>query len=86
MKMVLFVANFDTYTKEEDLKDLFSRYGPVSDVVLFRDRRTGELLGYGFIDMPDDDCAERAIRHLNGRFWNGRRLKVSERRPRDRDD
>lgn len=84
--MVIFVANFDKQTDEEDLRVLFSNYGTVIDVNMFRDRQTDEPLGYAFVEMPDDRDAERAIRHLNGRFWNGRRLKVGERRPRDRDD
>jgi RNA recognition motif-containing protein len=86
MKMVLFVANFHMYTDEEDLRALFSRYGTVTDVNMFRDRETGKPLGYAFVEMPKDWEAERAIRHLNGRLWNERRLKVSERRPRDCDD
>lgn len=85
-QMVIFVANFDEFTDEEDLRVLFSRYGTVTDVNMFRDRENDKPLGYAFVEMPDDRDAERAIRHLNGRIWNGRRLKVSERRPRDRDD
>jgi RNA recognition motif-containing protein len=85
--MMLYVTNFDKYTThEEDLRALFSHYGTVTDVKIFRDRNTEEPLGYAFIEMPEDYCAERAIRHLSGRIWNGRRLKVCERRPRDRDD
>lgn len=84
--MKISVANFDTHTYEEDLRVLFSHDGTVTDVDMFRDRDTEEPLGYGFVEMPDDWDAERAIRHLSGRFWNGRRLKVSQRRPRDRDD
>lgn len=66
MEMVIFVANFDKYTEEEDLRVLFSRYGTVTDVKIFRNRDTEEPLGYAFVDMPEDYCAERAIRHLNG--------------------
>jgi RNA recognition motif-containing protein len=84
--MVIFVANFNKQTDEEDLRVLFSNYGTVIDVSMFRDRQTDEPLGYGFVEMPDDRDAERAITRLDGRWWNGRKLKVSERRPRDRDD
>ena len=79
--MVIYVANFDKQTDEEDLQVLFSHYGTVTDVNMFRDRETEEPLGYAFVTMPDDDDAERAIRHRNLRFWNGRQLRVSERRP-----
>ena len=84
--MVIFVANFDKQTDEDDLQTLFSNYGTVIDVNMFRDRDTDEPLGYAFVEMPDEQDAETAIMRLNGRGWNGRKLKVSQRRPRPRDD
>jgi cold-inducible RNA-binding protein len=84
--MVLFVANFDKQTDEDDLQTLFSNYGTVIDVSMFRDRETDEPLGYAFVEIPDARKAERAIEHINGRWWNGRKLKVSQRRPRRSDD
>ena len=84
--MTLFVANFDKRTEKEDLEELFREYGEVTDVKIFRDRETDESLGYGFVEMADDWDAERAMKRLNGRWWNGRRLKVTERRPRDKDE
>jgi cold-inducible RNA-binding protein len=84
--MVLFVANFDKQTDEDDLQTLFSNYGTVIDVSMFRDRETDEPLGYAFVEIPDARKAERAIEHINGRWWNGRKLKVSQRRPRPRDE
>jgi RNA recognition motif-containing protein len=85
-EMVLFVANFDEQTDEEDLRVLFSHYGEVMDVHIFRDRETEESLGYAFVEMVDHYDAKRAIKRLNLRFWNGRQLRVSERRPRRKHD
>jgi RNA recognition motif-containing protein len=39
-------------------------------------------LGYAFIEMPFDGAAEEAIEKLDGKRWNGRRLKVSEKQER----
>jgi len=82
--MVIFVANFRKQTDENDLQTLFSKYGTVIDVNMFRDRETDEPLGYALVEIPDNREAERAIEHLNGRWWNGRTLKVCQRRPRRR--
>ncbi len=78
--MRLFVANFIQSTEESELRYLFERYGEVRDVAIWVDYKTGESKEFGFVDMPEDSCAERAIRKLNGKEWNGRRLKVSEAR------
>lgn len=80
--MTIFVANFDHDTEETDLRVLFEKFGTVNDVHIRMDWRTGEPLGYAFIEMPFDGEAEYAIEKLDGRWWNGRRLKVSEKQER----
>jgi RNA recognition motif-containing protein len=84
--MLLYVANFDKQTKAQDLGTLFSKYGEVESVHIFRDRETEEPLGYACVEMPDDDDAEFAIKRRNLRFWNRRQLRVSQWRPRRNDD
>ncbi len=82
--MTIFVANFDYDTEEADLKELFQDFGKVNDVQICRDWKTGESLGYAFIEMPLDGEAEYAIEKLDGKRWNGRFLKVSEKQGRRR--
>jgi cold-inducible RNA-binding protein len=78
--MKLFVANFDFETEESDLESLFENFGTVNDVYIATDRKTYEPVGYGFIEMPNDGEAQNAIAELDGRRWNGRLLRVSEKR------
>jgi RNA recognition motif-containing protein len=80
--VTIFVANFDYETEESDLQTLFENFGTVNDVYIVRDRDTDKPLGYGFIEMPNDGEAERAIEKLDGRRWNGRWLRVSEKQER----
>lgn len=82
--MKIYVANFDEFTDEEDLRVLFRKYGEVINIYLYRNRFTDRPLGYALLEMPDDHQAERAIRHLNARVWNRRRLEVRERQPNGR--
>ena len=77
--MEIFVANFDTDTDEEDLKALFSQYGRVTSVDIWENSSKG---GYGFVHMPDGLEASEAIDGLNGRWRNGRKLKVNKKRER----
>jgi RNA recognition motif-containing protein len=76
----IFVANFDEEIREDDLEELFGKYGPVRDVTIWFNSRTGQSEGWGFVEISDDSDAERAIEKLDGRWWNGRRLKVSKAR------
>eukprot|EP00983_Pelagomonas_calceolata_P063105 1147588-Pelagomonas_calceolata.AAC.2 len=36
----------------------------------------GKSKGFGFIAMDDPEDVQRAIRHMHGRDWEGRRLNV----------
>lgn len=77
--MKIFVANFDEFAHEDDLRSLFSRYGLVRSAHIFRDRKSNDSLGFAVLGMSNDRHAERAIRDLDGRCWrNGQRLKVSK--------
>jgi RNA recognition motif-containing protein len=82
--MELFVANFGKKTTEDELKELFSDHGLVNDVTIVVDWETGESKGYAFVSMPDYREAEKAIARLDGSFWNGRRLKVNQKRKRSK--
>ena len=76
--MVLFVAGFPEGTEEYELEQLFSKFGTVHSVKIFRngDGRSA----YAFVEMLSDYEAERAIEVLDGGRWRGRRLKVNEKR------
>jgi RNA recognition motif-containing protein len=82
--MVLFIANFDYETEEDELEQLFTKFGTVHSVKICRNG-AGQS-AYGFIEMLSDYEAERAIEVLNGRWWKRRRLKVNEKYARLDDD
>ena len=77
----LFVYNIpDSYT-DDDLPPLFSPYGSVVSVKVYRDKLTGVSRGFGFVSYADSASAERAIQALNGMQVNGKRLKVMLKKP-----
>jgi len=80
--MKLYVGNLPFQAAESDLQDWFSQAGiTVDSVTLVRDRFTGEPRGFGFVEVPNDDDAELAIRSCNGKQLMGRALVVNEARP-----
>ena len=71
----LYVGNLSYSMTEDELRDLFEPYGPVTEVRLVENR------GFGFVDVPEEKAAE-AIEAINGKDIGGRSLTVNEARPR----
>ena len=78
----LFVGNLSFQTTESELTALFQTYGQVTRVHVAKDRDTGRARGFGFVEMPNDEEAAKAIADLNGKDFGGRTIKVNEARPR----
>jgi RNA recognition motif-containing protein len=68
---------------EEGLRALFEGFGTVERVSVITDRDTGKPRGFAFVEMADDDSADKAVAALNGTEYEGRALNVSEARPRE---
>jgi len=83
MSTKLFVGNLSYNVTENDLQDLFSQHGTVTEVNLMLDRESGRSRGFAFITMDSKEAAEAATQALNGKNWEGRNLSVSEARPRE---
>jgi len=76
----IYVGNINYNASAEDLKPLFAEYGEVLSIKIINDRETGRSKGFGFVEM--ESGAETAIEELNGKEFQGRRLRVNEARPR----
>jgi len=77
----IYVGNINYDANAEELKELFSQYGEVLSAKIINDRETGRSKGFGFIEM--ESGAETAIEELDGKEFQGRRLRVNEARPRE---
>lgn len=73
----LFVGGLSSRTTADDLRQLFSEYGPVSDAVVVMDRETGSSRGFGFVTMENRKDAPRAIENLDGADLHERRIVVN---------
>jgi cold-inducible RNA-binding protein len=79
----IFVGNLSFSSGEDTVRGLFEAYGTVERVSIITDRETGRSRGFAFVEMPNDEEAERAINALNGSEIGGRKLNVNEARPRE---
>lgn len=83
MAVRLFVGNLSYETTESDLRELFSAVAPVAYLVLPKDRESGKLRGFAFIEFNDQGLADDAIRRFNNQLFKGRRITVNVARERD---
>jgi RNA recognition motif-containing protein len=81
--MNIHVSNLSFNVTDEDLRDFFADYGEVTSAKVIMDRYTGKSRGFGFVEMPDDEAARKAIGELDNGVVEGRTIRVSEARPRE---
>ncbi|WP_297334422.1 RNA-binding protein [Flavobacterium sp.] len=84
--MNIFIGSLPFSIEEADLRESFEAYGPVSSVKIITDRETGRSKGFGFVEMPDDNEALKAIEELNGATVQGRTIVVNKAEPRPQQD
>ncbi|HEX6947142.1 MAG TPA: RNA-binding protein [Acidimicrobiia bacterium] len=80
----IYVGNLAYSTTSRELEEAFARYGTVARAQVVSDRETGRSRGFGFVEMPSADEAQRAIEALDGSDLGGRRITVNKARERDR--
>jgi len=80
--MNIYVGNLDFGVTEEDLREAFGQYGEVISANVIKDRMSGRSKGFGFVEMPNNSEADKAIKALNGSDIKGRTVKVNQARPR----
>eukprot|EP00986_Skeletonema_menzelii_P006044 scaffold2280_cov158-Skeletonema_menzelii.AAC.15 len=76
----LYVGNLSFDTDEQQVRELFEKYGTVSDCFLPQDRDTGRPRGFAFVTMPAKE-AEEACDKVNRMEVDGRTLRVNEAQP-----
>lgn len=77
----LYVGNLPYSVDDSILQAHFASFGSVTSAKVIMDRDSGRSKGFGFVEMENDDEANRAIEELNGTDLNGRALNISEARP-----
>ena len=79
--MNIYVGNMSFDVSESELREAFEQFGEITEVRLIMDKFSGKSKGFGFIEMPSKDEAEKAIEEMNGKDFNGRALNVNEAKP-----
>ena len=80
--MNMYVGNLPYSVSEEDLRTVFAEFGEIASVNIITDKISGQSKGFGFVDMPNNSEADKAIKALNGSDLQGRSIKVNQAKPR----
>ncbi len=84
--MDIYVGNLPYDAVDEDLQNLFGAHGTVTSARVVIDKMTGRSKGFGFVEMPDRNEAQKAIDATNGADLMGRPLRVNESQPKPREE
>jgi len=79
----IYVGNLSHDATEDSLREAFAAFGQVESVNIIKDRFSGESRGFGFVEMPSKQEAEKAIEEMNGKDLDGRAVNVNEARPKN---
>ncbi|KAJ7520308.1 hypothetical protein O6H91_19G000400 [Diphasiastrum complanatum] len=77
----LFIGGIPWETTEERLKEHFSSYGEVAEVVIMKDRATGRARGFGFVVFSDPVVADQAL--LDKHTIDGKTVEAKKAMPRN---
>lgn len=81
--MNIYVSNLSYAVQDEDLREFFTEYGEVSSAKVIMDKYTNRSKGFGFVEMPDDAAAQKAIEELDGGMVDGRAIRVAVAKPKE---
>lgn len=81
--MNIYISNLSFKVEDEDLRSYFEDYGEVSSAKVITDKFTQRSRGFGFVEMPDEEAARKAISELDGASVDGREIRVAEAKPRE---
>ena len=76
--MNIYVGSLHFKMNEAELKEVFEEYGEVTSAKIIIDKYSGKSKGFGFVEMPNEAEAKKAIEELNGAEISGRNIIVNE--------
>ncbi|KKS24381.1 MAG: hypothetical protein A2736_02235 [Candidatus Yanofskybacteria bacterium RIFCSPHIGHO2_01_FULL_41_27] len=81
MAKKLYIGSLSYDTTDESLRNAFAQAGAVESASVLMDKMSGRSRGFGFVEMANDEDAQKAIEMWNGKELDGRTIIVNEARP-----
>ena len=83
MATKLYVGSLAYSVTDDQLKEMFSEAGTVISAQVIVDKFSNQSKGFGFVEMEKAEEAKEAIKLLNDKEVDGRKMVVNEARPRE---
>jgi len=74
----IFVGDLSREASERDVREIFTRFGDVLDVVVKRSKSTLQPLGYGFVTMKTVEMAQQCVASCENVTIKGRKIRVGK--------
>ncbi|CAG9323231.1 unnamed protein product [Blepharisma stoltei] len=76
----IYINNLSIETKEDELREIFSKYGTIKDMRIIKDPFTQESRGFGFVTYEKVEDAGEAIKNLDKTELQGKVIRVEKAR------
>ncbi len=80
-KNKLYVGNLPYTVSDEQLGEMFAGIGEIEEAKVITDKFSGRSKGFGFVTMKDEKDAEKAVKEMNDKEIEGRKVVVNVARP-----
>ncbi len=81
-KNKLFIGSLPWSITNDSLKELFAKYGEITEAIVINDRETGRSKGFGFVTFAKEEDAQKAL-EMHEKEVDGRTIVVNIARPRE---
>ncbi|HBM15665.1 MAG TPA: RNA-binding protein [Lentisphaeria bacterium] len=83
MPSTLYVGNLPYAIDGDALNKMFGAFGTVVSAKTISDSMSGRSKGFGFVEMSTSEEAENAIKELDGKDFEGRKIVVNAAKPKE---
>ncbi len=74
----LFIGGVDWYAKEEDIENILSAFGIISEIIIPKNSYTGKSRGFAFVEFESKEAAKKALNTSKELRIKGRKIYLQE--------
>ena len=75
--VTLHIENIPFLATEQELRELFSPFGEIEEVVIPTEHGTEKTKGFAFVTFVNEEGAQKALEQMGGKEYKGRQLNIN---------